>query len=247
MSNSVSEDNKTSINIIANELLNIYNSFQNPQTTITIPTTSTPTTPTIDNFEVLPITENDVASFETVKKKIIEDGYNINFTIFELHETIKKLEIKANLLSLNERTNRKKILLFLLEVLNKNKDLTRKNIDNLFSKYQTSIENQPYNGTPITHNSFTQGQNENFNTSIGPNQTLTREQIKNNMYAFYDLTIYIVELFIKEINDIENPIICSICPICSTCPVNDNTKFYIIIGGCVFVIFFLLILLFRNK
>jgi hypothetical protein len=177
MLHNINQNNSASINIIINEISNIYDSLTENNMKY------------IEKFEVLPITDRDISDFQNTIIRFKSEGINIDFTINELYEVGKKFEINANLLSPNERTSRKKILIFVLLNLNMKKNLMYNNVNNFFSNV---IEN--------------------------PNQSFTIQQMKNNVYASYDLLINIIELFIKEINDIDNPKICPTCPTCPICP-----------------------------
>ena len=165
----------TSINIIYSELLKMYNNHFNKSIIV-------------EPF-LLPSVNNNVQ----VKNFFIEIvirannyGYEINFTINELHNVFSYLELRAKLLTFEQQQKRKKVFINIKDILNKLKELgvLEKIINEIITK--SNQINQ------------TEEQKQNFNII---------ESIKPNVFALHTLLLNVVDLFIEDIEDISNNII----------------------------------------
>ena len=166
-----------SINIIYNELLKMYNNkFNNLKT--------------IETFSLPSIDNNMKTAFIDIAITAKNYGYEINFTIDELHNVLSYLELRAKLLTLEQQEKRKKVFINIKDILVKLKesghldtlinDLLKPGIGSLFDP--------------------------NFNKALDPSfNALT--SIKPNVFALHTLLLNIVDLFIEDIEDISNNII----------------------------------------
>ena len=162
----------TSINIIYNELLQMYNNeFNNSKKTI-------------ETFSLPPIDNNTKEFFIKVSIVAKNNGYEINFTIDELENVLSYLELRANLLTLEQQEKRKKIFINVKNILIKLKESGEldKFINNLLNPHPGSIFDP----------SFNKALKPNFNPMTN---------IKPNILAFHTLLLNVVDLFIEDIDN----------------------------------------------
>jgi len=157
-----------SINIIYSELLKMYNNSK-----------------TIETFSLPSIDNNMKTAFiyEAIKAK--NNGYEINFTIDELHNVLSNLELRAKLLTREQQKKRKKVFINIKDILIKFKESG--NLDTFINNFFNSDLGI------LLDPKFNNAINSNFNPLIS---------IKPNILAFNTLIINILDLFIKDIDNL---------------------------------------------
>jgi hypothetical protein len=167
----------TSFTIIYNELLKMYNTaFKNSKT--------------IETFYLQSVDNNMKTAFIETVIRAKNDGYEINFTIDELHNVLSYLELRAKLLTSDQQEKRKKVFTFIKDILIKFKQSG--NLDILINDLL-----KPYPGSIF---------DPHFNKALDPSfNALT--SIKPNVFALHTLLLNVVDLFIEDIEDISSNII----------------------------------------
>ncbi len=112
-------NNNKSTNIIYNELLNLYNNYVNKDTSNN----------NIEPFVLLP---EHLNMFNIKYNTYDEDNILITFTAKELQKTIELFDLEPLKITKKQRINRKKILIYFLQKLNKSNKI--KNETNLLFK-----------------------------------------------------------------------------------------------------------------
>jgi len=171
----------TSINIIYNELLKIYNNNSK----------------TIETFSLPPIDNNMKNAFIDIVIIAKNNGYEFNFTIDELHNVLSYLELRAKLLTLEQQEKRKKVFINIKDILTKLKESGK--IDILINDLL-----KPYPGSIFDPN-FNKALDPNFNalTSIKPN-ILTLHTLLLNVVDLFIEDIEDISSNIISLTTIEN-------------------------------------------
>jgi hypothetical protein len=187
----------------------------------------------VEPFTLKPLTKEEEKLFTMITLL----GYDINFTAQELYDVMENLEFKASALTAQQRTNRKTIFTFIKNELKKFKDSGK-----LFILINTGSVDDVLSQLPLYGNSNSEGMITNTDSSSNTftNVITTPPETKDNILATFTLFQNIIDLFLNEINDIENP---KICPTCSTCPLVNDKKYIIIISVIGFLLLILLIAL----
>jgi hypothetical protein len=173
----------TSIQTIFKEISNIYNNYKFNNLNTNEP------------FSV-PSDDNNIKStFIEIVIIAKNNGYEINFTIDELNDVLKYLELRANLLTSEQQEKRKKVFINIKNILIKFKESGKLDefINNLIN---------PILGSALESN-FNPALEPNFNQALEPNfNGITN--IQPQIVKFYTLLINIVDLYIEDINNINN-------------------------------------------
>ena len=89
-----------SMNMIYNEIANVYNYLSNNINNSNI----------IENFELPPLINRNIDEFIRLVLIAKNYGFDITFTVQELHNTVDFFDLKASELTAEQRLNRKKVL-----------------------------------------------------------------------------------------------------------------------------------------
>ena len=132
----------TSINIIYNELLKMYNNFNFNNSK------------TIEPFSLQLNINNNRDNFIETVIRAKNYGYEINFTIDELESVLNNLELRANLLTFEQQEQRKKIIINLKDILlsEKLKDIKNNFIQNILDNNYSLPDQEIINKQNIKEN-----------------------------------------------------------------------------------------------
>lgn len=191
--NDVSVKQDTSMNMIYDEIVNMYNYLWNNINNSNI----------IENFELPSLMDRDIVGFVKLVEIAKENDIDITFTIYDLHNIVSSFYLKAVELTAEQKFNRKKVLT---------------NIQTILSKY-TNPEVLKFK-----IDKFIFEQTSKSNISQTPEQIQSTNYFKKQAHPGLMLVLNTTNLLLKEINDIENPIVCPTCEICSTCEICPTCK-----------------------